>query len=116
MSLRIFPMPKIEFLSSEHGNIAKLCGFFIGDTLEKDVIIIWGNGTRSEIKIKENQTFEQAVTEWVKQYVITHFEGIAVPDIYDPLSNDRSNSISENGYNDAIKDLLSLNPNVILEG
>lgn len=80
--MRIYPMPKIEFKN----NYAKTMNFIFEvhkhyhvyiEYMDDDCVDI---SLYEEFPIKPNQTFKEAVTEWISAWVRENFEPIILPD------------------------------------
>ena len=101
-------MPKIEFTNSN--SIAKVLGLKIIFYNRNNLYKVFGYDFTEEHFLKPNQTFEQAVQNWVSDWVRNNFEGIELPerikidDIYD----------EQRIFHNACLDyLLELNPNCV---
>lgn len=104
--IRIWNKPKIDI----EEKYAYCMGFEFYMEDDKCVSIQFQSNEFEHKPIPENQTFEQAVNEWVENYVKQSFQPIVLPGRGCGISSD-----FDFGWEASTKDLLKLNPNIIIE-
>lgn len=111
MPVRIWPRPEIIFKPETETIYATaiFMHYNFADNLSDKKIYITVDCIQCGVfKKKKNQIFEQAVTEWVENWVRNNFEPVLLPDGMD-IDDD-----VDVGWNNCLDCLFDLNPNNLI--